>query len=123
MTCSTRVRPLLLTSLWIACIAIVPLTILAQEAKPPATAQPDPAAILANAQSLYRKGSFDQALARYNEVLKIDPHSGDAYAGIVRSYLKQDKVHEADDALRKGLHADPGPQSQGCGRRTAFPAR
>jgi len=99
---------LLLTSWWIACIAMVPLTILAQEAKPPATAQPDPTAVLANAQSLYRKGSFDQALARYNEVLKIDPHSGDAYAGIVRSYLKQDKVHEADDALRKGLHADPG---------------
>ena len=62
---------------------------------------------MSDAQS-HRKGSFEQALARYNEVLKIDPHSGDAYAGIVRSYLKQDKVHEADDALRKGLHADPG---------------
>ncbi len=105
MTCRTRVRPLLLASAWIACIAIV--TILAQEAKPPATGQPDPAVILSDAQSLHRKGSFDQALAKYNEVLKIDPHSGDAYAGIVRSYLKQDKVREADDALRKGLHADP----------------
>lgn len=108
MMCNMRVIRPLLTSLWIACIAIVPLTILAQEAKPPATPQPDPAGILSDAQSLYRKGSFEQALARYNEVLKIDPHSGDAYAGIVRSYLKQDKVREADDAVRKGLHADPG---------------
>jgi Tfp pilus assembly protein PilF len=107
MMCNMRVIRPLLISTWIACIAIVPLTILAQEAKP-ATAQPDPAALLSDAQSLHRKGSFEQALARYNEVLKIDPHSGDAYAGIVRSYLKQDKVHEADDALRKGLHADPG---------------
>jgi tetratricopeptide (TPR) repeat protein len=79
----------------------------AQETKA-AALPPDPARTLAEAQSLYRKGSFDQALARYNDVLKADPGSGDAYAGIVRCYLKQDKVREADDALRKGLNTDPG---------------
>ena len=107
MSCNMRVHWLLYTSVRIACIAILAHTIQAQEAKPAATAQVDPTAILLDAKALYRKGSFDQSLARYNDVLKADPHSGDAYAGMVRCYLKQDKVHEADDAVRKGLLADP----------------
>ena len=101
-----RVRQLLQICARILCVAILAHTILAQDAKPVA-AQPDPTTILLDAKALYRKGSFDQSLARYNEVLKADPQSGDAYAGMVRSYLKQDKVHEADDAVRKGLLADP----------------
>jgi tetratricopeptide (TPR) repeat protein len=107
MSCNMRVRQFLLTSAQIACVALLTQAIRAQEAKPAATAQPDPTTILLDAKALYRKGSFDQSLARYNDVLKADPHSGDAYAGIVRCYLKQDKVHEADDAVRKGLLADP----------------
>ena len=59
---------------------------------------PDPAPILADALNLYRKGSFDQALGKYNDILKADSHSGEAYAGMIRCYLKQDKVREADDA-------------------------
>ena len=107
MSCNMRVRQFLLTSAQIACVALLTRAIRAQEAKPAATAQPDSTTILLDAKALYRKGSFDQSLARYNDVLKADPHSGDAYAGIVRCYLKQDKVHEADDAVRKGLLADP----------------
>lgn len=72
----------------------------------PANAQ-DPAPLLADALNLYRKGSFDQALGKYNEILKADSNSGEAYAGIIRCYLKQDKIHEADDALQKGLQANP----------------
>jgi tetratricopeptide (TPR) repeat protein len=102
-----RVRHLLLTSAQIVCIAMLAHTIPAQEAKPAPTAQPDATALLLDAKALYRKGSFDQSVARYNEVLKADPHSGDAYAGLVRCYLKQEKVHDADDAVRKGLLADP----------------
>ena len=80
----------------------------AQEANPSAAAPPDPAPLLAEARSLYRKGSFDLAVAKYNEVLKADPQSGASYAGIMRCSLKQDKVREADDALKKGLQANPG---------------
>lgn len=97
-----RIDLQVLIGVWVVCIAMA-----AQEKKtvaPPA----DPAALLAEARSLYRKGSFDLALARYNEVLKAAPNSGDAYAGIVRCYLKQDKVREADDALQKGLQVTPG---------------
>jgi len=112
MMCKVRVGSWFLVCGWIACFALLGPSVsasrmLAQEAKQTASAQADPAAMLADAQSLYRKGSFDQAVARYNEVLKADPHAGDAYAGIVRCYLKQDKVRDADDALQKGLQANP----------------
>ena len=106
MMCSMRMGWLLVNWAWILSAGM-----LAQQAQlPAAPSQNDSAAavILSDALRLYRKGSFDQALARYNEVLKTDPQSGDAYAGIVRCYLKQDRVHEADDAVRKGLQADPG---------------
>ena len=74
----------------------------------PSSAPPNTAATLSDALNLYRKGSFDLALAKYNEVLRADPHSGEAYAGVIRCYLKQDKVHEADDTLQKALQTDPG---------------
>jgi tetratricopeptide (TPR) repeat protein len=73
----------------------------------PANATPDPAPLLSDALTLYRKGSFDPALAKYNEVLKSDPRSGEAYAGIIRCYLKQERIREADDALHKALQLNP----------------
>ena len=79
---------------------------LSQQTAPPSA--PVSAATLSEALTLYRKGAFDQALAKYNDVLKTDAHTGEAYAGIIRCFLKQDKVHEADDALKKALQNDPG---------------
>ena len=94
---------ILLSLLWIS-----PAAYRAQQSKPAAPPPPDPAATLSEAQALYKKGSFDQAIARFNDVLKADAASGDAYAGILRSYLKQDKVAEADGVLGKALQATPG---------------
>jgi len=99
-----RIGLIFLTTVWLAFVGISP----GQEAKPSATAQPDPAVLLAEARSLYLKGSFDQAVAKYNEVLKADPGSGESYAGIIRCYLKQDRVRDADDTLQKGLQVAPG---------------
>jgi len=101
MTCNVRTGLLLLTTVWLA------LGLPAQEAKPSGTMQSDPAALLIESRSLYRKGSFDQAVAKFNEVLKADPRSGESYAGIIRCFLKQDRVHDADDALQKGLQSAP----------------
>jgi tetratricopeptide (TPR) repeat protein len=92
----------LLISVWIAGMVWA-----AQETKPAADAKPDPAAILSEAEGLYRKGSFDSAISRYNDLLKAEPASGDAYAGIIRCYLKHDKVQEADEALRKAKQIVP----------------
>lgn len=103
MTNYVRIRLLLLSAVWMALMAVLP----AQEAKPSVTIQSDPAALLMEARSLYRKGSFDQAVAKFNEVLKADPGSGESYAGIIRCFLKQDRVRDADDTLQKGLQAAP----------------
>jgi len=64
--------------------------------------------LLRDARSLYRKGDFDAALAKYQEILKAHPQSPDAYAGEVRVYLKQKKVdlaaQTADQALAQSNH-------------------
>jgi tetratricopeptide (TPR) repeat protein len=103
MTCNVRTGLLLLTTVSLALVAMLP----SQEAKPSVAIQADPAALLMEARGLYRKGSFDQAVGKFNEVLKADPGSGESYAGIIRCYLKQDRVHDADDELQKGLQATP----------------
>jgi tetratricopeptide (TPR) repeat protein len=104
MTSYVRIRLLLLSTVWMALMAVLA----AQEAKPSTTIQSDPAALLMEARSLYRKGSFDQAVGKFNEALKADPGSGESYAGIIRCFLKQDRVRDADDTLQKGLLATPG---------------
>jgi len=101
--------------LWIASLSFVAMSFgtawmisAAHPMQQPAPAStPDSARVLADALNLYRKGSFDQALAKYNDILKTDSYSGEAYAGIIRCYLKQDKVREADDVLQKALQSNP----------------
>jgi len=92
---------LLCSAAWIA--SAVPV----QQESVPGSAAQNSAPALSEALSLFRNGSLDLALAKYNDILKTNPHSGEAYAGIIRCHLKQDKVREADDALQKALHADP----------------
>ena len=88
------------------------LPVASQETKPSAHAQSastqnEPAAAFKEAGDDFRKGSFDQAIAKYNEALKSDTQSAEAYTGIVRCYLRQDKVRDAAETLEKGLHAKP----------------
>ncbi len=83
-----------------------------QETKPDASAQNastqnEPAAPFKEAGDDFRKGSFDQAIAKYNEALKSGTQSAEAYTGIVRCYLRQDKLRDAGEALEKGLQAKP----------------
>jgi tetratricopeptide (TPR) repeat protein len=88
------------------------LPLASQETKPSANAesastQNEPAAAFKEAGDDFRKGSFDQAIAKYNEALKSDTQSAEAYTGIVRCYLRQDKVRDAAETLEKGVHAKP----------------
>jgi tetratricopeptide (TPR) repeat protein len=71
------------------------------ESSQPASAT-SPAAVpsmpnpLGEAMALYRQGKLDGALAKYQQLLQQQrPQSPDAYAGIIRVYLKQNKVDEA----------------------------
>lgn len=58
---------------------------------------------IGEALALYRKGEFDGAIAKYEEVLKDRPKSPDAYAGLVHAYLKQKNVDKAAQAAEEGL--------------------
>ena len=59
--------------------------------------------LLGDARSLYRKGNFDAAIAKYQEFLATHPKSPDAYAGLVRVYLKQKKIELAAQTAEQGL--------------------
>ncbi len=106
-------RLLLSTALFRAVVIFAcALPVAAQEAKPStspqnASTQNEPEAPFKEAEDYFRKGSFDQAIAKYNEVLKSGTQSAEAYIGIVRCYLKQDKVRDAAETLEKGLQAKP----------------
>jgi tetratricopeptide (TPR) repeat protein len=60
---------------------------------------------LGDALALYRKGDFAAALAAYNSILQAKPKSPDAYAGIIRCYLRQGKIDQAAQAADQALAA------------------
>lgn len=99
---SLRRTPTLLAGILVLLAVVAP----AQD-QPAASTSNSIASTLQDALGSYRKGSFEQAIAKYNEALKADPQSGEAWAGLVRSYLKQDKIPDAADTLQKALSAKP----------------
>jgi len=60
-------------------------------------------ALLIEALSLYRSGDFEDAIAKYQSIIAQNPKSGEAYAGVSRCLLKQQKVAEAFDMASKGV--------------------
>ena len=72
----------------------------------PTTVQP----VILDAVNLYRRGDFDAAVAKYQEILRIDARNSDAYAGLTRTLLKQRKVEEARATLVKALPIADSPQ-------------
>jgi tetratricopeptide (TPR) repeat protein len=68
---------------------------------------PDP---LVEAKGLFGKGQFDAALQKYQELLQEHQKSPDAYAGMIRVYLKMKSVQQAYETATKGLEvADAAP--------------
>jgi tetratricopeptide (TPR) repeat protein len=71
------------------------------------TSLPSP---LTDALALYRKGNFDEAISKYQEILRDKPNSPDAYAGLIRTYLKKKDVQQAADIATQALQvADATP--------------
>jgi tetratricopeptide (TPR) repeat protein len=75
-----------------------------------AAAAPSAPNLLDEATSLYRKGDFNGALAKYQEVLQQQPKSADAYAGLVRVYLKQRNIEQASQIAEKGMSEANSPR-------------
>jgi tetratricopeptide (TPR) repeat protein len=81
----------------------------AETATPP-TSSPAPANPLSEASALYRRGSFNAAITKYQEYLKDHPTSPDPYAGMVRVYLKQKNVDLAAQTAEQGLKQIDSPR-------------
>ncbi len=64
-------------------------------------------ASLARAQLLYRTGNFKDAIAEYQNLLKVNPGSPEVYAGLSRVYRKQEKIDEAFVAATKAVELGP----------------
>jgi tetratricopeptide (TPR) repeat protein len=65
---------------------------------------------LAEARTLFRKGEFDAAIEKYRQILQEKPKSPDAYAGLIRTYLKKKDVQQAYDTATQALQvADSVP--------------
>ena len=64
-------------------------------------------ALLIEAVALYRTGQFDKAVAKYQSLIAANPTLGDAYAGLARCLLKQQKISEAFAAASKGVSEAP----------------
>lgn len=65
---------------------------------------------LGDALQLFRKGDFDGAIQKYQQIITAKPKSPDAYAGLVRVYLKKHDVNQADATVQRALKdADSAP--------------
>ncbi len=59
---------------------------------------------------MFRKGDFDGAIQKYQQIIAAKPKSPDAYAGLVRVYLKKRDVNQADSTVQRALKdADSAP--------------
>jgi tetratricopeptide (TPR) repeat protein len=64
---------------------------------------------LREAKEFYRKGDFEHAIQKYQQLLQERPISPDVYAGLTRVYLKKKDVKQAADTIAKGLRAADSP--------------
>ena len=56
---------------------------------------------------------LDQAIQQFLMVIRIDPHFGDAHAGLAEVYARQGRFEEAIREIQIGLEYDPDPQYRG----------
>ncbi len=92
-------RFLVLIAFLMTCL---PLGMLAQGAKP-VPDNPD----LTAADQLYKAGKFAAAAEKYQALLKIDAKLVPAEAGLIESWLHQEKIDEASAEATKALGAQP----------------
>ena len=99
--------PLIVILLVVPCLATAQTTAAPAAASAPAAAPPTPAVALAQAEGLYRAGKFTDAMRGFEQALKLDAKSGGACEGVVRSYLKLDKVQQAWETAQQGIKTAP----------------
>jgi predicted aspartyl protease len=63
--------------------------------------------LLGEAKTAYRTGKLTEAADKYTKALAMDPKSGEAYAGLIRVYLKQEDVDKAHETAKQGVAVAP----------------
>lgn len=74
---------------------------------PSSTPDPPRTSPLAKALELFRSGKTEGAEEGYKAILRDDPRSAPAYAGLARVYLKQRRVADASSAAAKAVELSP----------------
>jgi tetratricopeptide (TPR) repeat protein len=69
-----------------------------------------PVNFLGDALALYRRGKLDAAIEKYRLILRIDPASPEAHAGLARIYLRQGRVELASETVNQGLTFSDAPE-------------
>src|SRR5947209_958725 len=65
----------------------------------------------AEADTAEAAGDLGTAIARYREILKLDPHLAPAYNNLGALYFKNVEFRQAAEVLERGLKIDPGMSS------------
>src|SRR5215469_1284211 len=68
--------------------------------------------LLSDADRLYRKGDFIEAIAKYKDVLQDKPASPDGWAGLIRSYLKARNVSAAAQSAEQAIAVVDHPRTR-----------
>ena len=84
----------------LASVLLFPLFLLGET---PVVDTPAPAPSLSDALTLYQRGNFEAAADEYRRLVSANPKNSDAFAGLIRTLLKQKKVVEARATLDKAL--------------------
>ncbi len=79
---------------------------IAQSATTPSAPGPLPD-LLRQASEAYWTGKFDSAIEKYEAALQQDANSSEAYSGLARTYLKQEKVDKALETATHGVEKAP----------------
>ncbi len=69
--------------------------------------QADVETLYDQARSAEAAGDFSTASAKYEQILKLDPHLGPAYNNLGAIYVKQGRFRDAAAVLDRGLKIDP----------------
>ncbi len=64
---------------------------------------------LDDANALFRKGDFEHAILKYRQILQATPAAGEAWAGLIRVYLKQKDVKQASETAEQARMAADSP--------------
>jgi tetratricopeptide (TPR) repeat protein len=64
---------------------------------------------LREANEFYRKGDFDRAIQKYQQLLQEKRNAPEVYAGLTRVYLKKKDVKQASETISKGLQEADSP--------------